>query len=299
MPTHTSAATMKIDTHQHFWHFEPQDFPWISEDMPVLRRHQRPVDSRPGMDNCGVLGLIAVQARCDPQETDFLLELAAHHPHILGVVGWTDLTSATLEADLARWQGQEKLKGFRCLLQDEPDLAAIIDTPAFNAGVACLQRRQLVFEVLVFAQQLPIVTDFCARHDQHALVLDHVGKPRIRDWLTDPASSRQWRHDLQQLARLPHVSCKLSGLVTETDWQHQDDPSAADLLHIEQCFDVALEAFGPERLMFGSDWPVCQLGADYQGVHAVAQRWAVSRLDSQQQKAFWGGNAVRIYGLTI
>lgn len=299
MPTHSSTATMKIDTHQHFWHFEPQDFPWISEDMPVLRRHQRPLDSRTGMDSCGVLGLIAVQARCGPQETDFLLELAAHHPHILGVVGWTDLTSATLEADLARWQGQEKLKGFRHLLQDEPDLAAIINNPAFNAGVACLQRRQLVYEVLVFAHQLPMMIDFCARHDQHALVLDHVGKPRIRDWLTDPVSSRQWSHHLQQLARFPHVSCKLSGLVSEADWQHQDDPSAADILHIEQCFDVALEAFGPERLMFGSDWPVCQLGADYQGVHAIAQGWAASRLDSQQQKAFWGGNALCIYGLTI
>ncbi|MCM2341900.1 amidohydrolase family protein [Rhodoferax sp.] len=290
---------MKIDTHQHFWHFEPQDFPWISEDMPVLRRHQRPVDSRPGMDNCGVLGLIAVQARCGPQETDFLLELAAHHPHILGVIGWTDLTSATLEADLARWQGQEKLKGFRYLLQDEPDLVEIINNPAFNAGVACLQRRQLVFEVLVFAQQLPIVIDFCTRHDRHALVLDHVGKPRIRDWLTDPASRQQWQQALTQLARLPHVSCKLSGLVTETDWQHQDDPSAADILHIEQCFDVALEAFGPGRLMFGSDWPVSQLAADYQAVHAIAQSWAESRLDRHEQQAFWGANAVRMYGLTI
>ena len=290
---------MKIDTHQHFWHFEPQDFPWISEDMPVLRRHQRPADSRDDMDACGVLGAIAVQARCCPEETDDLLELAASHPHILGVVGWTDLTSLTIEADLARWQGQEKLKGFRHLLQDEPDLAAFIANPDFNEGVACLQRRQLVFEVLVFARQLPAVADFCARHDGHALVLDHVGKPAIRDWQTASAARRQWTQDLQRLARLPHVSCKLSGLVTEADWLHQDEPSAADIAAIEQCFDVALEAFGTGRLMFGSDWPVCQLGADYQGVHAIAQRWAVSRLDSQQQKAFWGGNAVRIYGLTI
>jgi L-fuconolactonase len=290
---------MKIDTHQHFWHFEPQDFPWISEDMPILRRHQGPADSRPGMDNCGVLGVIAVQARCSPEETDFLLDLAAHHPHILGVVGWTDLTSTTLEADLARWQGLEKLKGFRHLLQDEPDLAALTSNPAFNDGVACLQRRQLVFEVLVFGHQLPVVVDFCARHDGHALVLDHVGKPAIRDWQQDPASRHQWTQQLQQLARLPHVSCKLSGLVTEADWQHQDDPSTADIQHIEQCFDLALEAFGPARLMFGSDWPVCKLAADYQGVHAIAQRWAASRLDSQAQQAFWAGNAVRIYGLTI
>lgn len=297
--THTSAATMKIDTHQHFWHFEPQDFPWVSEDMPILRRHQGPVDSRTGMDACGVQGVVAVQARCSAQETDYLLDLAANHPHILGVVGWADLASTTLEADLARWHGQAKLRGFRHLLQDEPDLAAVISNPAFNQGIACLQRQQLVYDVLVFAHQLSLVINFCARHDQHALVLDHVGKPAIRDWLTAPASRRQWTQNLQQLARLPHVSCKLSGLVTETGWQHQDEPSAADVLHIHQCFDVALEAFGPGRLMFGSDWPVCQLAADYQGVHAIAQGWATSRLDSQAQQAFWGGNAVRIYGLTI
>ena len=298
-PTRTSAATMKIDTHQHFWHFEPQDFPWISEDMPILRRHQGPADSRVGMDASGVLGVVAVQARCCPEETDFLLDLAASHPHILGVVGWTDLASATLEADLARWHGHEKLRGFRHLLQDEPDLAAVVSNPDFNQGIACLQRQQLVYDVLVFSHQLPTVNDFCARHDQHALVLDHVGKPAIRDWLTAPASRRQWTQELQQLARLPHVSCKLSGLVTEAYWQHQDGPGAADIQHIEQCFDVALEAFGPGRLMFGSDWPVCQLAADYQGVHAIAQSWAESRLDRAEQQAFWGGNAVRIYGLTI
>lgn len=290
---------MKIDSHQNFWHFEPQDFPWISEDMPILRRHQRPADSRPGMDSCGVLGVIAVQARCRPEETDFLLNLAASHPHILGVIGWADLTSATLDADLARWQGQEKLKGFRHLLQYEPDLAAVISKPAFNQGVSYLQRQQLIFEVLVFAHQLPTVLDFCTRHDQHALVLDHVGKPALHDWLTAPEARRQWLQDLRQLARLPHVSCKLSGLVTQTDWQHQDDPSGPDMAHIEQCFDTALEAFGPDRLMFGSDWPVCQMAASYQGVHAIAQRWAASRLDSQAQRAFWGGNATRIYGLTI
>jgi L-fuconolactonase len=297
--TQTSNGNMKIDTHQHFWHFEPQDFPWITEDMPILRRHQGPADNRLEMDASGVTGVVAVQARCCTEETDFLLDLAASHPHILGVVGWTDLGSATLESDLARWHGQAKLRGFRHLLQDEPDLAAVLGNPAFNRGVACLQRRQLVYDVLVFGRQLPMVTDFCARHDQYALVLDHVGKPALREWLSAPASRQQWTQQLRQLARLPHVSCKLSGLVTETDWQRQDAPGAADIQHIEQCFDLALDAFGPARLMFGSDWPVCQLAADYQGVHAIAQGWAASRLDPAQQQAFWGGNAVRIYGLTI
>lgn len=299
MQNHSSAAIMKIDTHQHFWHFEPKDFPWISEDMPVLRRHLGPGDSRPSMDACGVLGVMAVQARCCSEETDYLLELAASHPHILGVVGWTDLTSPTLEVDLARWHGQEKLKGFRHLLQDEPDLQTFVSNPDFKRGVAFLQRQQLVYDVLVFAHQLPMVLEFCTTHDQHALVLDHVCKPAIRHWQTDAASRWQWTRGLTQLGGLPHVSCKLSGLVTEADWQYQDEPSAADILAIEQCFDAALEAFGPSRLMFGSDWPVSQLGADYQAVHAIAHNWAASRLGSQEQEAFWGTNAMRIYGLTI
>jgi L-fuconolactonase len=251
------------------------------------------------MDACGVLGVMAVQARCCPEETDYLLELAASHPHILGVVGWTDLTSPTIESDLARWQGQEKLKGFRHLLQDESDLQTFVSNPDFNRGVTCLQGQQLVYDVLVFAHQLPMVLDFCAKHDRHALVLDHVCKPAIRSWQTDAASRRQWTRDLTQLGRLSHVSCKLSGLVTEADWQHQDELSAADIQTIEQCFDVALEAFGSSRLMFGSDWPVSQLGADYRTVHTIAQNWAESRLGSQEQKAFWAGNAMRIYGLTI
>ena len=288
---------MKIDTHQHFWHFEPAYFPWINAQMSVLRRDLFPQDSRPSMDACAVDAVVAVQARSLPQETDFLLALATQDPRIVGVVGWVDLAGKGLAQQLEHWSGQPALRGFRHILQDEPDLSVLVQSPAFNLGVTRLQKQQLVYDVLVFEHQLPEVIDFCARHDQHTLVLDHVGKPAVRDGLNTQAHAN-WRRALRELAAMPHVMCKLSGLVTEA----VSSPSqldAAQISAINACFDLALDAFGPDRLMFGSDWPVCQLAAPYTFVHDIAQTWASSRLGPQAQQAFWSDNAIRCYGLTV
>ena len=290
---------MKIDTHQHFWHFEPAYFPWISAQMPDLRQNFLPPDSRPLMDACAVDAVIAVQARSLPQETDFLLALAAQDPRIAGVVGWVDLAAKGLAQQLELWSDQPALRGFRHILQDEPDLAHLLQSTAFNLGVSRLQKQQLVYDVLVFEHQLPEVIEFCARHDQHTLVLDHVGKPAVRDGLNTQAHAN-WQRGLRELAAMPHVMCKLSGLVTEASVP-SPSPSQLDagqISAIHACFDQALSAFGPERLMFGSDWPVCQRAAPYAQVHDIAQTWAASRLNPQAQQAFWGGNAIRGYGLT-
>lgn len=289
---------MKIDTHQHFWHYQSADFPWIDERMTRLRQDRLPADSASAMRACGVDAVIAVQARGALAETDFLLALAAREPRILGVVGWADLQSPALAAQLDDWAGQGALRGLRHILQDEAALAALIAQPAFNQGLALLQQRQLVYEVLVFDRQLPTVVDFCARHAAHWLVLDHLGKPALRDWFSDAQVAPRWAACLRELAAMPHVLCKLSGLVTETDW-----PGTAGGLRardeglIHACFDQALEAFGPQRLMFGSDWPVCELAAPYATVHRLARSWAESRLTAAQQEAFWSGNALRCYGL--
>ena len=288
---------MKIDTHQHFWHFEPAYFPWISAQMPVLRQSFLPQDSRPFMDACAVDAVIAVQARSLPQETDFLLALAARDPRIAGVVGWVDLASKDLARQLEHWSEQPALRGFRHILQDEPNLGHLLQSPAFNLGVSRLQQQKLVYDVLVFDHQLPEVIDFCARHDQHTLVLDHVGKPAVRNGLDTPAHAH-WLRGLRELAAMPHVMCKLSGLVTEASASSTSPLGATQISGIHACFDQALNAFGPERLMFGSDWPVCQLTAPYAQVHDIAQTWAASRLSPQAQDAFWGDNAIRCYGLT-
>lgn len=282
----------KIDSHQHYWDYEPAAFPWIAPGMAVLAQDRAPADCP--MPSCGVTGSIAVQARNAAAETDFLLALAAHNPSILGVVGWADLASPALEAQLDGWAQQPKLRGFRHILQDEPDVAQVVNNPLFRRGVALLQSQKLGYDVLVFAHQMPLVIDFCAAHDAHWLVLDHLGKPP----LTRPGEMAAWTRSLQQLAALPHVVCKLSGLVTETAWPHPGGLPAAVQQTVWDCFDTALECFGPTRLLFGSDWPVCELAAPYPAVHQLAQTWATQRLSASEQAAFWAGNALRCYGIT-
>jgi L-fuconolactonase len=289
---------MKIDTHQHFWRYEAPEFPWIGDSMPALRRDCLPADCAPALQAAGVDAVVAVQARTVAAETDFLLHLADQHPTVLGVVGWADMAAADLAPLLDRWCAHPAFKGLRHLLQDEADVAAWVDQPAIQRGLQMLQMRQRVYDVLVFEHQLPDVINFCARHDAHWLVLDHIGKPALRDWSSAKAPSTQrWRNGLRALAALPHVMCKLSGAVTETDWPHQPALTADDERNIFSCFDEALAAFGPQRLMYGSDWPVCQLSSPYAVVHGLAQQWAQTRLSAQEQAAFWSGNAMRCYGL--
>jgi L-fuconolactonase len=290
---------MKIDTHQHYWHYEPLAFPWIGAAERSLMRDFLPAHSAAAMQACGVDAVLAVQARSVAQETQFLLGLATQDPRIVGVIGWLDLTGVDLEAQLDRFSVQPALRGLRHILQDEADLTTLINHAAFNRGVSVLQSRQLVYEVLVFDHQLPAAVDFCARHDAHWLVLDHLGKPKVRDWFDQQDGAQRWAACLRELASMPHVLCKLSGLVTETGWQHSAGLLPADVRVIHSCFDLALEVFGPQRLMFGSDWPVCQLATPYESVHQIAQSWALSRLDDAQQQAFWSTNAVLCYGLNV
>lgn len=288
---------VKIDTHQHYWRYQAADFPWISDRMPTLRQDRAPADCGSAMQACGMDAVVAVQARSMSAETDFLLDLAARDPRIAGVVGWVDLQDSQLEAQLDAWTGQPALRGFRHILQDEPDIQTLVDSTAFNEGVSQLQKRQLAYDVLVFDHQLPDVISFCARHDAHWLVLDHVGKPAVRNWFKDFEVPRRWATCMRELAAMPHVACKLSGLVTEADWQNLG-MRPMDTRVIHACFDQALEVFGAQRLMFGSDWPVCELAAPYASVHRIAQTWATSRLTESEQQAFWGGNAAQCYGLS-
>ena len=288
---------MKIDTHQHYWRYEPPDFPWICEQQRSLMRDFLPADSAAALQGCGVDAVLAVQARSLEQETQFLLDLAAQQPRIAGVVGWLDLCAAGLAAQLDQYCAQPALRGLRHILQDEADLATLLASAAFNQGVSLVQQRQRVYEVLVFDHQLDLAVQFCARHDDYWLVLDHLGKPALRDWLSQPERERRWAQNLRELASMAHVVCKLSGLVTETEWQHAVTLQLTDVGAIHSCFDLALEAFGPQRLLFGSDWPVCQLAAPFEVVHDIARNWAASRLSQAQQHDFWGANAVRCYGL--
>jgi L-fuconolactonase len=279
---------MRVDAHQHFWRYRAADCPWIDAGMDVLRRDWLPQDLRPLLDAHAMDACIAVQARADEAETDFLLRLAREHDWIAAVVGWVDLCAVDIDARLARWHGERRLAGFRHLLQDEADVAATLADAAFNRGVAALQARRQVFEVLVRgAGQLSATHGFCARQDRHWLVLDHLGKPAIGG--TDDA---RWRAAMRELAAMPHVLCKLSGLVTEMEAPNLDEAI------LRRYLDTTLELFGPQRLLFGSDWPVCLLRASYADVCRIIENWSRS-LGDDMHAQLWGGNAARCYGLAL
>ena len=279
---------MRIDAHQHFWRYDADDYPWIGNGMDMLRRDFLPQDLRPLLDVHAIDACIAVQARADEAETGFLLQLAGEHDWIAAVIGWVELRADDLDARLARWGDERKLAGFRHLLQDETDVASALAEPAFNHGVSAMQDRAQVFELLVRgADQLAATPALCARHDQHWLVLDHLGKPAIGG-----ADDDRWKATLKELAAMPHVLCKLSGLVTEVVTQELDDGV------VRRYLDAAMEAFGPQRLMFGSDWPVCLLRAPYAEVHRIIDEWARS-LSADQQAQLWGGTAARCYGVSL
>ena len=279
------SSLLRLDAHQHFWRYDAAAYPWIGRDMTGLRRDFQPADLRPLLDAAGFDGCIAVQARACETETDQLLALAESYPWIHAVVGWVDLCADDLEQSLERWAQAPALRGFRHQLQDEPSPADFMQNPGFNRGLNTLQRRGLVYEVLIKAPDLPAATALCQQHDQHAMVLDHLGKPDVQ-----AKDLKTWARQLAPLAALPHVSCKLSGLISEAHWQDWQSAQLTPYL------ETALQLFGPERLMFGSDWPVCLLASEYADTCSLVDS-ALHRLSTSQQAAIRGGNACAIYGI--
>jgi L-fuconolactonase len=297
----------RIDSHQHFWRYEPVEYAWIDEQMSVLRRDFLPPDLRPLLDAQRIEQCIAVQARTTDEETDFLLALATEYPWIAAVIGWVDLRADDVQRRLDRWSGVRKLAGFRHILQAEQIPPGGPDA-AFSRGVALLQKRELIYELLLRSPQLPAIAEFCRVHDSYWLVLDHLGKPNIRD-----GEYAQWRRDIEPIAALPHVVCKVSGMVTEAmdaspakvapfDGRVERASAAFDPINrgafkpedLPVYLDAVLELFGPERLMFGSDWPVCLLAAPYAQVAEIVEQWA-ERLSASERDALWGGTARRVY----
>ena len=287
--------TLRIDAHQHFWRYRAEDYPWIGAGMDVLAYDKLPADLQPLLQDHKIAATIAVQARSGREETRFLLDLAKNTDWIAGVVGWENLSVADLGERLSEWHAGDKLVGFRHQVQDEADARAFLEHADFNRGIALLQAQSYVYDVLVFQRQLADTQAFCARHDKHWLVLDHLGKPALREFTQSDAALARWKKELRALGKLPHVACKLSGLVTEADWQAGLQQN--DYEHIRICLDTALEAFGPQRLMFGSDWPVCLLAASYEQVAQLVADWAEANLSRDEQAQLWGGTAARCYGI--
>ncbi|ROR14585.1 amidohydrolase [Erwinia sp. JUb26] len=275
---------MRIDAHQHYWRYRAADFPWIDDEMAQLRQDFLPDDLTPLLASREFDGAITVQARQSLDETAQLLQWATSRGAADGVVGWVDITAADLARQLETLR-HPRLRGFRHLVQDEPDPASWLRLPAVAAGMSTLQRQGYVWDMLVTWRHLPDLTAFAARHDEHWLVLDHLGKPDIARGAT------AWGEQVAELAAMPHVVCKLSGLVTEVP---QGQWSAAQL---NPFIEEALARFGPQRLMFGSDWPVCLLAAEYDEVSHLLEG-TTNALSADEQAQIWGTTAASVYGLT-
>lgn len=274
---------MRVDAHQHYWHYDPAELPWIGDAMPQLQRDYLPDDFSPRLASQGIDAAIAVQARQHEAETQQLLQWASARGAEDVVVGWVDITDAGLNERLAQLR-HPRLRGFRHQVQDEPDPAAWLRQAAVNRGMTVLQRQGYTWDMLVTWRHLSAAADFAARHDAGWLVLDHLGKPDIG------RGARIWGEQVAALAAMPHVVCKLSGLVTEA-------PAGWHPAQLRPFIEEALARFGPQRLMWGSDWPVCLLAAEYHQVSQLVEE-ATASLSAAEQAQINGATAARIYGMT-
>ncbi|MCW3805856.1 amidohydrolase family protein [Plebeiibacterium marinum] len=277
---------MVIDSHHHFWKYNTAEFGWIDDRMSRIRRDFLPGDLLSEIKEAGVEGVVTVQARQSLLETDWLLEVAKAHDFIRGVVGWLPIQNGDFYKWLERYCCYQKLVGLRHVVQDEPDERFILGRN-FNEGIKKITEAGLVYDILVFDKHLPCVIEFVKSHPNQLFVLDHIAKPKIREGYLSP-----WKENMKQLAALDNVYCKISGMVTEADfenWREED---------LQPYFDVVLELFSPDRLLFGSDWPVCLVGIKY-GRWVELVKKQVKRLSEDEQDAILKQNAIRVYGLYV
>ncbi|RDV16947.1 amidohydrolase [Pontibacter diazotrophicus] len=275
----------KVDAHQHFWKFDPVRDSWITDDMASIRRDFGPEDLQPVLRQHGFDGCVAVQADQSEAENDFLLTYADRYDFIKGVVGWVDLRAENIQERLNHYAGFGKMKGFRHVLQGEPDRALMLQ-PEFKRGISQLSGYGFTYDILIFPDQLRYAKELVAAFPEQPFVVDHLAKPNISG-----QEIEAWARDMKAIAQYENVYCKLSGMVTEADWQHWKKEDFIPYL------DVVVQAFGTNRIMYGSDWPVCLVAASYEEVLSIVEDY-FSAFSQAEQAAFFGGNASRFYKLS-
>ena len=273
-----------IDAHHHFWRYDADQHGWIGDEMAVLRRDFLPADLEIALQSAGVSGVVSVQARQSLQETRWLLEMAQRNAWILGVVGWVPLIAPDVSSVLEALAAQPKLRAVRHVLHDEGDDDYMLRAD-FNRGIAALRSFDLAYDILIFERHLPQTMELVDRHPDQIFVVDHIAKPRIKSGTLEP-----WKTRIGELARRENVFCKVSGMVTEAPWTNWT-PDA-----LRPYFEVVLEAFGPEHLMFGSDWPVCLAACDYARWAQTVRDWAAP-LAQGERDALFERTARRAYGI--
>jgi L-fuconolactonase len=275
---------MKIDAHQHFWVYNKEEFGWLDDSMAVLRRNFLPQDLQLELKANQFHGSVLVQTRQTLDETRWLLELADRTTFIVGVVGWADLSSASLEQQLKTLKQHPKLVGLRHIVQSEPDDRFLL-RPEFLRGIAALEFFDLSFDILIYARHLPVAVEFVKKFPRQRFVLDHMAKPPIKTREID-----DWADGIRRLSAFPNVFCKMSGLVTEANWNSWTEEDIGPYL------DVAFDSFGPERLMIGSDWPVCLVAASYRQATGLVRNYILKRAPGRAAEVL-GGNAQRFWRL--
>ena len=275
---------MRIDSHQHFWKFDPIRDAWINESMKVIQRDFYPGDLEPILKKHHIDGCVSVQADQSEAETDFLLDLADKHDFIKGVVGWVDFLDPHVRETIARYAENKKMKGMRHVLQGEPDRAYMLN-PQFMKGIAALKNYDLSYDILVFPDQLGYTSQFVKNISGVRFVIDHIAKPDIKNQNID-----KWEHSMRQVAQHENAWCKISGMVTEADWQNWQYEDFVPYL------DIVFEVFGANRVMFGSDWPVCNVAGGYDKMISIVEQYT-AELSADEHSRFWGLNAIEFYKL--
>ncbi|WMI66199.1 amidohydrolase family protein [Aestuariibaculum sp. YM273] len=275
---------MIIDSHQHFWKYEPVKHAWIDDNMAVIRKDFMPSDLQSVYQDNGVDGCVAVQADQTLEETDFLLQLAQDNNFIKGVVGWVDLRADNLEATLEKYSEADKLKGFRHVVQGEPDHNFLL-RPNFLRGIEVLEKNNYTYDILIFPHQLGAALEFVKRFPNMNFVIDHIAKPYVKDGFYEG-----WAVLMKEIAKYDNVYCKLSGMITEADYNTWTPEQ------IHPYMELVLEAFGSNRIMFGSDWPVCLVAGNYAKVKELTTNF-ISTLSAEEQQQIMGANAMKFYKL--
>ncbi len=275
---------MIIDSHQHFWNFNQKEFDWINDEMGLIKRSFLPKDLKNTISDTNVEGVISVQARQSLQETQWLLQLASENEFIKGIIGWIPLSQNNVSELLSDLNKNPLLKGVRHVIQGEPDPRFILGKN-FNNGISQLKKFGLVYDILILSHQLTNAIQFVDQHPDQLFVLDHIAKPEIKI-----NEIQIWEGKIKELAQRENVSCKLSGMVTEADFTNWTEDQ------LKPYFDVVLEAFGPGRILFGSDWPVCLVATSYKAWMDLVKKW-ISELSINEQEQILGKNAISIYNL--
>jgi len=273
-----------IDSHQHFWQFDPKRDSWIDDTMKILQRDFMPEDLLPQLNENNVVGSIAVQADTSVEETTFLIDLAEKHSFILGVIGWVDFCRNDVGETLAQLSNHDALKGYRHIVQKEPN--GFLDREDFRAGIQHLAKYNYTYDILLYPHQLEEAYRFIKTFPNQRFVVDHLAKPYIKAKQVNP-----WKTHIEQLATFPNVYCKLSGMVTEADWETWEYKDFIPYL------DIIINAFGTDRLLFGSDWPVCLLGGSYTKILQLVMTYFDS-FSPTEKKAIFYENTEQFYQLT-